>query len=278
MIDWAAMTDAQIPEARRSGDLVDDLHRLGVGAGDVVMVHASLRAIGPVAGGADVVLDALEGAVGADGTLLMVLGARDDWDWVNTRAESEREGLLAGAPTFDAHATPSDPDVGVLAEVFRQRPGTIVNDHPDGRFGARGRGARGLLEATPWDDYYGPGSPLDRLCQARGKVLRLGADLDTVTLLHLAEYYAFVENKRTVRRHHVVTVDSGREVVHVDGLDDSKGIVDWVGEDYFAVLLRAYLESGGATTGLVGGARSELIDATDLLEFATRWMTEHLQA
>ena len=176
--------------------------------------------------------------MGEDGTLLMVLGARDDWDWVNTKAESERAGLLAGAPTFDAHATPSDPDVGVLAEVFRQRPGTVVNDHPDGRFGARGRGARGLLEATPWDDYYGPGSPLDRLCQVRGKVLRLGADLDTVTLLHLAEYYTFVANKRTVRRHHVVTVDGGREVVHVDGLDDSKGIVDWVGEDYFAVLLR----------------------------------------
>src|SRR5258706_8751563 len=162
------MTDAQISEARRSSDLVDDLHRLGLAAGDVVMVHASLRAIGPVTGGADGVLDALEEAVGKDGTLLMVLGARDDWDWVNTHAESERAGLLKGAPTFDAHATPSDPDVGVLAEVFRQRPGTVVNDHPDGRFGARGRAALGLLEATPGDDYYGPGAPLDRLSQHRG--------------------------------------------------------------------------------------------------------------
>src|SRR6266851_4504674 len=109
------MTDAQISEARRSGDLVDDLRRLGVAAGDVVMVHASLRAIGPVTGGADGVLDALEEAVGQDGTLLMVLGARDDWDWVNTHPEPERAGLLEGAPTFDAHATSSDPDVGVLA-------------------------------------------------------------------------------------------------------------------------------------------------------------------
>jgi aminoglycoside N3'-acetyltransferase len=162
--------------------------------------------------------------------------------------------------------------------VFRQRPGTVVNDHPDGRFGARGRYAIGLLEETPWHDYYGPRSPLDRLCQNGGKVLRLGADLDTVTLLHLAEYYAFVDNKRTVRRHHVVAREGGTEVVHVDGLDDSKGIVEWVGEDYFAVLLRAYLALDRAATGLVGGAQSELIDATDLLEFATKWMTEHLQA
>jgi aminoglycoside 3-N-acetyltransferase len=274
VIDLAAMAD----DARQSGDLVDDLRRLGVRAGDVLMVHASLRAIGPVTGGADAVLDALDEAVGEDGTLLMVLGARDDWDWVNDHAESERAGLLAGAPSFDADETPSDPDVGVLAEVFRQRPGTVVNDHPDGRFGARGHGAIGLLEATPWHDYYGPRSPLDRLCQEGGKVLRLGADLDTVTLLHLAEYYAFVDNKRTVRRHHVVAAEGERAVVHVDGLDDSKGIVDWVGEDYFAVLLRAYLASDRTATGLVGGAQSELIDATDLLEFATKWMTEHLQA
>ena len=61
-------------DTRQSGDLVDDLRRLGVQAGDVVMVHASLRAIGPVTGGADAVLDALEAAVGEDGTLLMVLG------------------------------------------------------------------------------------------------------------------------------------------------------------------------------------------------------------
>src|ERR1700687_1037928 len=118
-------------DARHSGDLVADLGRLGVRAGDVVMVHASLRAIGPVTGGADAVLDALEATVGEEGTLLMVLGARDEWDWVNDHPESERAALLAGAPSFDANETPSDPDVGVLAEVFRRRRHTVVNDHPD---------------------------------------------------------------------------------------------------------------------------------------------------
>ncbi|HYF45840.1 MAG TPA: AAC(3) family aminoglycoside 3-N-acetyltransferase, partial [Acidimicrobiales bacterium] len=37
-----------------------DLAALGVEPGDVVMVHASLRAIGPVAGGAAAVVEALE--------------------------------------------------------------------------------------------------------------------------------------------------------------------------------------------------------------------------
>jgi aminoglycoside N3'-acetyltransferase len=42
------------------------------------MLHVSLRAVGPVAGGADSVLDAIESAVGADGTLLMILGAESN--------------------------------------------------------------------------------------------------------------------------------------------------------------------------------------------------------
>ena len=59
------------------------------------MVHASLRAVGPVDGGADRVIDALEAAVGPDGTLLVGLGARDDWGWVNERPERERPTCCA---------------------------------------------------------------------------------------------------------------------------------------------------------------------------------------
>jgi aminoglycoside N3'-acetyltransferase len=93
-------------------ELTSDLHRLGVAAGDVLMVHASLRALGPVEDGAAGVVAALDNAVAASGTLLMVLGARDDWDWVNTHPENERTLLLAAAPVFDKDNTPADPDVG----------------------------------------------------------------------------------------------------------------------------------------------------------------------
>src|SRR5690606_27402989 len=59
--------------------LVQDLRALGVRAGDSLMVHASLRKIGPVQEGANGVIEALDAAVSPGGTLLMVLGARDDW-------------------------------------------------------------------------------------------------------------------------------------------------------------------------------------------------------
>lgn len=256
--------------------LTADLRRLGVAAGDLLIVHASLRAIGPVDGGAGGVIDALEAAVGPGGTLLMTLGARDDWASVNERPERDRPDLLRDAEPFDCLTTPADPDVGVLAEVFRTRPSTKVSDHPEGRFGASGPFADRLLERVPWDDYYGLGSPLERFVHNGGRVLRLGADLDTLTLLHYAEYLTPIPSKRRVRRHRVVAGPEGPELRVVECLDDSDGIVDYPGEDYFAVILRHYLASGRASAGAIGRAASELIEAADVVEFAEAWMAEHL--
>jgi aminoglycoside N3'-acetyltransferase len=256
-------------------DLVARLQRLGIASGDAIMVHASLRAIGSVEGRAAGLVRALDAAVGGNGTVLMTIGARDECAWVNDRPEAERAGLLAGTEPFDYRSTPADRDVGVLAEVFRQMPGTLASEHPEGRFAARGRLAERFLVNVPWDDYYGPGSPLERFADAGGRVLRLGADPNTVTLLHYAEYLAEVPHKRRVRRLRLVTGAAGPEIRVVECLDDSHGIVDYP-EDYFATILSIYLRERARSVGLVGNARSELIDAADLITFAAGWMTEHL--
>ncbi len=221
------------------------------------MVHASMRRLGPVDGGAAGVVAALDGAVAPAGSLLMNVGPTND-------------------DLFDPLQTPTDPDIGVLAEVFRQLPGTLVSNHPEGRFGARGHLAGRLTADVPWDDYYGPGSPLERLVELQGKVLRLGADIDTVTLLHYAEYLAPLPAKRRAVRYRRVQAPSGPVIRRIECLDDSAGIVDYPGEDYFGVILTEYLATGRAVQGTVGNARSELIDAADLVVFAVEWMTDHL--
>ncbi|MDH3261953.1 MAG: AAC(3) family N-acetyltransferase [Acidimicrobiia bacterium] len=261
---------------RAPAEIGSDLRRLGVQTGDLLMVHASLRSIGPLEGGADGLLEALVDTVGLDGTLLMVLGALDEWAWVNERPEPERAQLLSDAEPFDALATPADPEVGTLAEVFRTRPGTLVSDHPEGRFAASGRLAGHLTTDVPWNDYYGPGSPLERLVDAGGRVLRLGADPNTVTLLHYAEYLTPLPEKRRVRRHRKVLEPGGSLVRVVECLDDSAGIVDYPAEDYFTSILRAYLGTDRAACGMVGDAQAELIDAGDIARFAVHWMAEHL--
>ena len=267
-------------------ELTAQLHRLGVRAGDMLMVHASLRKIGRTERGASGVLDALDSAVGPGGTLLMVLGAVIEHEWVNARAEEERAELLAREAPFDPLTAGALPEVGYLAEAFRTRPGTIVNDNPSGRFAARGRRADEILRHVPWDDYYGPGSPLHRLCEAGGRILRLGANPDTTTVLHYAEYLASVPGKRRVRRHYRVQGRDGPETRNVECLDDEHGIVDWPppggthlewpDTDYFAVILKAYLAAGRGARGRIGGAEAELIEAADIAEFGARWMTENL--
>jgi len=239
--------------------LTDDLRRLGLCEGDVVMVHVSLRAVGPTEDGVHGLLRALEDAVGVDGGLLVPVGA-----------------LVEEAVPFDALRTPSDPEIGAFAEVFRRQPGTKVSNHPEGRLAARGHAAEVLLDGQPWNDYHGPGSPLEHLAKHGGKVLRLGADLNTVTLLHYAEYLADLPSKRRARRHRLVRTGTGTEVRVVDCLDDNLGIVDYPDEDYFAAILKAYLATGRAHTGTVGGATSEIIGAGDIVPFAVSWMNVHL--
>lgn len=256
------------PDGWTRSRIWDDLRTFGVRSGQALMVHASLRAIGRVEDGADALID----AVSPDGTLLMVLGLRDDFAFVNEHPEADRPALLAGSPPFDALVTPADPEVGTLAEVFRQHPAARVSDHPDGRFAAIGSRADGFVAGVPWNDYYGHGSPLERLVEADGRLLRMGADASTVTLIHYAEAIVDLPAKARVRRHHLVSTADGPQIRVTDTLDDDDGIVEHPGGDYFA----DFLVTGSASTGTVGGAASELFDARELVDFAVTWMGDRL--
>ena len=231
--------------------MLSDLRHLGVHEGDTLMLHASMRAVG---GRAEDLLAALEQAVGPSGHLLMLLYSDED-------------------DPLDLDRSPCSPDLGVLAEVFRTRGGVVVNRHPVARMGALGPQAGALVGDPPLHDYYGPGSPLERLLQCGGKVLRLGADRNTVTLVHYAEYLADVPDKR--RTTHTVDV-VGLGEFEVSCLEDSDGIRPYEGEDYFAVLLDAYLAAGTAQTGPVGGCTAELLDARGLVAFAVQWLETKL--
>lgn len=241
--------------SRRASDLSRELSRLGVAKGALVMVHASLGKLGPVAGGADGVIDALEEALGSQGTLLMVLGADPD-------------------ELFDAATTPVDVDeMGVLAEVFRRRSGTRVNDHAAARFGASGPLAATILEPVPLHDYFGPGSVLARFCEAQGWVLRLGANPNTITLTHWAEYLADLPGKRRVRCRYE-RADCGEQ--WIESLDDTEGIAEWSEGDYFPQIFADFRDAGHLRTGPAGACLAELFSAAEYVEFAVKWLERHL--
>jgi aminoglycoside 3-N-acetyltransferase len=112
-------------------ELADGFRALGVAAGDTVMVHASVRAVGAVAGGPDQIHLALKEVLSPEGTLIMYAGCPAYVDEVgrgHLTPDQERE-LLEKLPAFDPFTARAQRENGTLVEFLRTYPGSAVNQH-----------------------------------------------------------------------------------------------------------------------------------------------------
>lgn len=250
--------------------LANDLRALGVVPGDVVMLHASVRAVGEVAGGPDEIHLALEDALTSAGTLMMYAGCPRYVDEVGrgNLTPAEEAEVLEKLPAFDARTARSARDHGILVEFVRTWPGARVNDHP-ARFVARGAHATRLFATQPWDFAFGHDSALDRLVAMDGKILLLGSDHDAVTFLHHVEHVADIPDRR-VARFRVPVLEHGarawREMAEYDTSGDGVH-ANWP-DRFFARIVDAYLRATANRGGRVGDATSYLMPARGLLDFA----------
>jgi aminoglycoside 3-N-acetyltransferase len=177
--------------------LVADLQELGLREGLAVLAHTSLRAIGPIEGGAETLLRALRHALGETGTLLVptfTAAHRDPAERSDlTEPSEELERLRANIPLFDTETTPADTEtLGVFPEIVRQQPDACRSHHPGLSFTAVGAHAEFLTRDTPFHYPLGSDSPLARLHQLNGSILLLGVDHTVNSALHLAEIWADV--------------------------------------------------------------------------------------
>ena len=154
-------------------DIVAALRAAGIEAGDMIMVHSSMKAFGYVDGGPNAVVDALLEAVGSAGTAI-----------VPTLSASYVRGSASGIP-FHPRKTPSR--VGLITETFRLRPQAVRSLHPTHSLAAIGPNARDLL------DGHWPGStftikgPYGKYVKAGAKLVFLGAPSTSNTTLHAVE-------------------------------------------------------------------------------------------
>jgi len=256
--------------------LADDLRQLGLRAGQVVMLHASARAIGWVVGGPDMILQALLDVLTPEGTLMMY-APWEEWEQalvfgVEGFPEERRRAYLEECPPFSPLRSRANRGYSILTEYLRTWPGACRSDHPTASVVAVGARARWITEGHPLAYGYGAGSPLDRLCQAGGQVLLLGSPLDRITLLHHAEHMARVPHKRVVRNTVPVLREGQRVWITFEEFDTCEGIRDRAPEEYFGTIAHEYLSSGAGCCGEVGAARATLFDAADLVRFAIQWM------
>ena len=160
------------------------------------MLHASVRAVGPIAGGPNDIHLALKDVLTDEGTLLMYAGCPRYFDEIgrgNLTKDEEAE-LHEKLPAFDPLTAPSARDNGALVEFFRTYPGTRVSNHVT-RFAAWGKHAEHLVSDQPWDFTFGHGSVLERFLELDGRILLLGSDHDNVTFLHYVEHVVDIPDK-----------------------------------------------------------------------------------
>ncbi len=279
---------AGLPPITRSR-LVNDLAALGVAAGDVLMVHTRLSAIGWVVGGSGTVVRALLDAIGPDGTLMAYAGWEDDTYDLEDLPPTWQAAYRTELPPFDRRTSEGVKENGALPERIRTWPGAERSRQPEASIVALGAKAAWITADHPWDEPYGAGSPLAKLVASEGKVLMLGAPLDTITLLHHAESTATVADKRRVRYQMPILEDDGtvtwRTIHDINtsiGAFPYESVADEIaatpgmqpGDAEFAAIARQALAAGIGVSGRVGTAQSYLFPAAPLHAFAERWLEQ----
>lgn len=173
----------QLELQREAGDIITkesllkDLSAMGIMEGDTLLVHSSLSKIGYVENGPVTVVEALLGAVGSTGNLLM--------------PNSPNAGLqleyIKNKKVFDVQNDPSA--LGAITEYFRRLPQAQRSCHPTEPVSCIGPDTEYLVGShfgnlTP----YNENSPFARVAHKGGKILYVGVTFDNAgTNLHTLE-------------------------------------------------------------------------------------------
>jgi aminoglycoside 3-N-acetyltransferase len=224
--------------------LADDLRAVGLGAGDTVLVHSSLKQVGWIEGGPVALVQAFLDVLEPEGTLV-----------VPTLVPALR-GIR---PRFDAGRTPSE--MGRLTETVRTWPGARRSDHPTHSVAALGRRAETITAEhgrahgprSPWGrQALGFDTPWDRLRRDNARILLVGVDFSRCTLLHHAQ------------------------ALYLDAHEGITAQTPWPEFDFRAMGLA--LEAAGVVTrGTLGHAACLLARAGDVVGVALRLLEQQPQ-
>jgi aminoglycoside 3-N-acetyltransferase len=227
------------------------------------MAHAGIRSIGRIVGGVNVLIQSIFDVIGDGGTLTA---------YVDFEPFFEEDDDPAEVPVFDKRIAPAARDHGILHETLRNWPGALRSGHPDAGVVAIGRLAEWITANHPLQYGYGEDSPFEKITRAQGRVLMIGAPLDTITLLHYAEHRANIPNKRVHRYRRLMPGENGPAWVEIQEFDTTQPVSDLLPADCFERIATEYLAAASPPRGRVGAAQSFLFEAPQLVTFAVGWL------
>lgn len=236
-------------------ELEADFRNLGVRAGRDLLIHSSMSKIGPVQGGAETVIRALQAVAGPDATLVMP---------AYPMASTMSQWMQDPAPF---HLSDSPSRMGILTEVFRKMPDVLRSGHPSHSVAALGPNAAAYTAehhkvATP----CGSGSPFLVHTERGGDILCIGTGVGKITSYHviedhLADFPLPVYLTERVAKD-VIFADGRHERIEI--LVGDARLSPWRVDNFkpkeieFLAHLRFY---GACKEGKIGDAVSHLIDA-----------------
>lgn len=241
------------------------------------MLHVSVKAIGWIVGGPDVVIQSILDVLTPRGTLMMFIGWEDSPYEMNKWPKERKQAYLEECLPFDPTRSRAYHKWSILTEYLRTWPNAYRSNHPDASFAAVGKLAKWITKDHPLNYGYGPGSPLAKLCEAKGNILLLGSPLHDITLLHYSEHMANVKEKPIVRYEMPILKKGKRTWIQLEEFDTNKLIGKWIGESYFRIIPREFLAAGYGKSGKIGDAQSYFFDATLLNEFAINWLESNME-
>ena len=239
--------------------LKDQLQAMGLKPTDTVMMHSSMKAIGAVEGGADMVLDALMEYF-APGLLLL---PTHTWAQMNDEYN-----------VFDPAAEPSC--LGLLPNMFMKRQGVVRSLHPTHSIAAYGEDAQAYVAGEEYR--LTPCAPMGcwgRLLGRKAKILLVGVTHARNTYIHAVEEYLNVPERlaRKASIFHVRMPDGTlRTVPQYRHYNVDEPHVS----DHFDKLMDGYFETGAATRGHLGDAACIVCDCEETYRVTERVLAHQI--
>ena len=227
-------------------ELKAQLKAMGIQPSDKVVIHTSMRAIGPVEGGPDGVIDAFREYL-TEGMLII---PTHTWHTVTPQT-----------PVYDVRKTPSG--LGIIPATAAFRKDGVRSLHPTHSMWVSGRGAEDYVRGEEKAPSPTPvGYAWDRLADVGAKILLIGVDNRKNTFIHAIDEHAKLPDRigpnpdtYTVIDYNGNSVTNYQYPLHCSKTED----ISWFYDNFEKPLV----EMGVQKFGKFGNAVVRLMDAME---------------
>jgi aminoglycoside 3-N-acetyltransferase len=103
------------------------------------MLHVSIKSIGWIVEGPDVVLHSILDVISCSGTVMMITRWEESTYHIDGWSKARRQAYLEECPPFDpARSRALTREMGMLPEYLPSWPGVLRGEHPESSFTAFG--------------------------------------------------------------------------------------------------------------------------------------------